>query len=88
MEHGQCKDYEAMCSELHKRDGDDWLELCGAKPGTEEALEPLMRMYFHTGFADYVLFHSWVPRNPTQYFFTLLAIVAMAQAALGMKIWR
>jgi len=66
----------------------DWLSLCpGFKSGTPSALPycavdgadspPQMRMYFHTGFRDYVLFKEWVPTTGPQYASTVIAIIFM-----------
>jgi hypothetical protein len=33
---------------------------------------PVMRMYFHGGVLDYVLFQTWVPRSTTEYILTLV----------------
>ncbi|KAJ3148739.1 hypothetical protein HDU89_004589 [Geranomyces variabilis] len=58
----------------------DWKAMCAATPGLSHcsagsaADPPVMRMFFHTGFADYVLFESWVPRTSGQYFGTWVAI--------------
>lgn len=38
---------------------------------------PQMRMYFHFGIKDYVLFKNWVPKTSLQYFGTWVAIFAM-----------
>lgn len=56
-----------------------WKTLCTAVPNwpycsTDASGIPEMRMYFHTGFVDYVLFYGWVPRNGVQYAFTWIAI--------------
>ncbi|KAJ3157476.1 hypothetical protein HDU86_003368 [Geranomyces michiganensis] len=58
----------------------DWKTMCNATPGLSycsagtAADPPVMRMFFHTGFADYVLFEKWVPRTSGQYFGTWVAI--------------
>jgi len=56
-----------------------WSKFCKAVPewpycSNQASGIPEMRMYFHTGFLDYVLFHGWVPRNGVQYAFTWIAI--------------
>lgn len=48
---------------------------CGDVPSGADPVP--MRMYFHTGIRDYVLFHSWVPSTLTAY------ILAIAATALG-----
>lgn len=56
-----------------------WSKFCTAVPNwpycsTDASGIPEMRMYFHTGFVDYVLFYGWVPRTGVQYAFTWIAI--------------
>ncbi|KAJ3413480.1 hypothetical protein HDV05_007925 [Chytridiales sp. JEL 0842] len=31
-------------------------------------LNPVMKMFFHTGISEYILFFQWVPRTPAQFF--------------------
>lgn len=38
----------------------------------------MMMMYFHFGIADYILFKTWLPRTPAQYWLSLLAIFFFA----------
>jgi len=45
-------------------------------PNTTDG-DPMMRMYFHWGVEDYVLFHGWVPTTSAQYFGTLVAVAFM-----------
>lgn len=57
----------------------DWSLFCKAVPNwpycsSDASGIPEMRMYFHTGFVDYVLFYGWVPRTGVQYAFTWIAI--------------
>ena len=33
-----------------------------------------MKMFFHTGLADYVLFEGWVPRTGLQYVGSVIAL--------------
>ncbi|KAJ3343866.1 hypothetical protein HDU93_005149 [Gonapodya sp. JEL0774] len=37
-----------------------------------------MLMFFHTGFVDYFLFKTWVPRNRWQYAGSLVAVLLLA----------
>lgn len=60
----QCKAWSTFCTVVPK-----W-PFCSS----DSAGIPEMRMYFHTGFVDYVLFYGWVPRNAVQYAFTWIAI--------------
>ena len=50
----------------------DW-PICSAS----RAQIPEMRMYFHVGYVDYVLFKQWVPTNQGYYFGTWIVVVIM-----------
>lgn len=64
----ECTHWKSFCS---YQNVNEW-PFC---PGYKNPFgPPEMRMYFHTGLADYVLFKTWVPRNNVQYAFTWLAI--------------
>jgi len=62
----------------------DWHSVCTLVPtwpictGEGSATVPQMRMYFHIGVLDYVLFSEWVPRTNLQYAGTWFAIVILA----------
>ena len=43
-----------------------WPELC-PYTGADSEQPPVMRMYFHAGFSDYLLFYKWVPRTSGEY---------------------
>jgi copper transporter 1 len=47
--------------------------------------EPEMRMYFHTGWEDYVLFHGWVPRSQASYTLACLSIIVAAAASMALR---
>ncbi|KAG0202030.1 hypothetical protein BGX28_005313 [Mortierella sp. GBA30] len=73
----QCATWKSMCSA--SSDTASTLsfqssEYCAAGVGSPEMDPPQMRMFFHTGFADYVLFEKWVPRNQSQYVGTWFAL--------------
>lgn len=38
-------------------------------------LPPIMRMYFHGGFKEYILFKTWLPRNLSSYIASCIAII-------------
>jgi len=61
----ECDDWKNYCELIP-----DW-PLCSSSGGNDA---PIMRMYFHTGFEDYVLFKDWVPRNRGQYAGTWIAV--------------
>eukprot|EP01012_Entosiphon_sulcatum_P065758 TRINITY_DN94754_c0_g1_i1.p1 TRINITY_DN94754_c0_g1~~TRINITY_DN94754_c0_g1_i1.p1 ORF type:complete len:371 (+),score=49.16 TRINITY_DN94754_c0_g1_i1:27-1115(+) len=64
---GQCDHWKTMCQDLKT-----W-ELCYL-PESQQI--PIMRMYFHLGQLDYILFKSFVPRSSGQYaaFFALVVV--------------
>ncbi|KAF9177812.1 hypothetical protein BGZ51_003185 [Haplosporangium sp. Z 767] len=73
----QCATWKSMCSA--SSDTASILEFqsseyCAAGVGSPDMNPPAMRMYFHLGFADYVLFENWVPRNQSQYIGTWFAL--------------
>lgn len=49
----------------------------------EKQPQPIMRMYFHDGLMDYVLFENFVPRTPGQYFGAILFTLFLG-LALGL----
>ncbi|KAL6064849.1 Copper transport protein [Balamuthia mandrillaris] len=67
----QCQSWKQMC------DANPDSTLCSTKHGGSD-LPPQMRMYFHTGIVDYVLFEDWVPRTNWQYALTWLAVFVFA----------
>jgi len=62
----ECTDWKTYCELIP-----DW-PICSASAAGNA--DPIMRMYFHTGFEDYVLFKDWVPRNRAQYVGTWFAV--------------
>jgi copper transporter 1 len=70
-----------------------WKSLCNIVPkwpycSAEESAIPQMRMYFHTGIVDFVLFYGWVPRNGVQYAFTWIAIAVAGVLLEALKFVR
>ncbi|KAF9997834.1 hypothetical protein BGZ79_008467 [Entomortierella chlamydospora] len=66
----QCATWKSMCSA--SSDTATILsfqssEYCASGVGSPEMNPPSMRMFFHFGFEDYILFEKWVPRNRGQY---------------------
>ncbi|KAK3808635.1 MAG: Ctr copper transporter family-domain-containing protein [Benniella sp.] len=73
----QCGAWKAMCSA--SSDTASTLsfqssEYCASGVGSPDMNPPAMRMFFHLGFSDYVLFEKWVPRNQSQYVGTWFAL--------------
>lgn len=65
----ECQQWKSMCESGLTA----WPEYC---PSNEQP--PIMRMYFHTGIVDYILFKGWVARTDLQYVGSMVAIVLMA----------
>ncbi|KAF9082950.1 hypothetical protein BGX23_011915 [Mortierella sp. AD031] len=73
----QCATWKTMCSassETASTLSFQSSEYCASGVGNPDMNPPAMRMYFHLGFADYVLFEKWVPRNQGQYVGTWFAL--------------
>ncbi|KAG0332449.1 hypothetical protein BG004_001267, partial [Podila humilis] len=72
----QCATWKSMCSASSPTAslGFSASEYCAAGVGDADMNPPAMRMFFHTGFSDYVLFETWVPRNAAQYTGTWFAL--------------
>ncbi|KAI8360552.1 Ctr copper transporter family-domain-containing protein [Mortierella sp. GBAus27b] len=73
----QCATWKSMCSA--SSDTASVLnfqssEYCAMGVGSPDMNPPAMRMYFHLGYSDYVLFEKWVPRNQSQYVGTWFAL--------------
>jgi copper transporter 1 len=70
----QCGEWKKMC----KEDMSKVPQVCGAASSLTDSSEsndaPVMRMYFHQSFEDYLLFKEWVPRNGGQYAASLFAV--------------
>ncbi|KAI1321359.1 hypothetical protein EDD11_006697 [Mortierella claussenii] len=73
----QCGTWKTMCSASSDTASSlsfQSSEYCAAGVGSPDMNPPAMRMYFHLGFSDYVLFEKWVPRNQSQYVGTWFAL--------------
>jgi len=68
----ECSYWVTMCESIPT-----WSEFCPSDdPDAQQP--PIMRMYFHTGWVDYVLFETWVPRTRAAYFGTIVAIIILS----------
>ena len=78
----ECTQWQNLC--------DSGLSDMGAfcRDNSATKLVPVMRMYFHTGISDIVLFWHWVPRTMGQYVATILAILVMGIVWNGLKLLR
>jgi hypothetical protein len=72
-----CKMFSAMCA------SNPSLSYCSSSVNQSP---PEMKMYFHTGIVDYVLFESWVPRTIGAYAGTLIAIFVVAFFSKGIDV--
>jgi solute carrier family 31 (copper transporter), member 1 len=57
--------------------------ICGQSSDSE--LGPYMRMYFHTGLVEYVLFKGWVPRTGWQYALSWIFVAFITIFGLFLK---
>eukprot|EP01118_Nematostelium_gracile_P014852 TRINITY_DN586_c0_g1_i1.p1 TRINITY_DN586_c0_g1~~TRINITY_DN586_c0_g1_i1.p1 ORF type:complete len:361 (-),score=68.75 TRINITY_DN586_c0_g1_i1:5-1018(-) len=76
---GQCSYWENTCMKVP-----DW-PICSK---SSDSYQPEMRMYFHDGIQDYVLFKGWVPRKDWQYVLTWIAIAVLAFSFEAFKFMR
>jgi copper transporter 1 len=88
MEMERCLGWTTMCQSIAADgEGGHMSFFCGKDPSHLAAV-PLMRMYFHTGYLDYVLFKGWVATSFVQYLFSILAIIFTAMLTVFLKSWR
>ncbi|GAM29479.1 hypothetical protein SAMD00019534_126550 [Acytostelium subglobosum LB1] len=62
---GQCQQWKTFCAQGTALEKSPLSSTYCSQPEGQKV--PLMRMYFHTGILDYVLFKDWVPQNNGQY---------------------
>jgi len=76
-----CAGWKEMCETIP-----GWGDLC---PSSDPSFRqpPVMRMYFHTGYSDYILFESWVPRDLPSYVGSIAAIVALVFLFEALQTW-
>lgn len=73
----ECKAWTQLCQVIP-----DW-PICPSGDGGDHP--PIMRMYFHTGYVDYVLLEGWIPRNFWEYLLTFVAIVLLGMLYEALK---
>ncbi|KAF2071248.1 hypothetical protein CYY_007430 [Polysphondylium violaceum] len=61
----QCSTWQSMCVASSPMAQSELSTTFCQLPVAEQT--PLMRMFFHTGILDYVLFKTWIPRTPRQF---------------------
>jgi hypothetical protein len=76
----QCKSWSQMCSKNPK------LSFCAVTDNYSYG-PPQMKMYFHVGFTDYILFDKWVPRTAVEYYLSCLVVFAFALFYEGFSIY-
>jgi len=78
----ECGDWKTMCAAVPT-----WYLWC---PSDDPAYgqSPIMRMYFHTGIVDYVLFYGWVPRTNWEYALTMLAVIVLGMLYEAVRTYR
>ena len=76
----ECRNHDAFCNAA----GSGFGPFCSA-PSDGSSVPP-MRMYFHTGTYDIILFRGWVPVTGWQYALSCLAILAMGVVVQGMRV--
>jgi copper transporter 1 len=70
----------------------DWKQMCAAIPTSRLCLQggseapPTMRMYFHLGISDYILFESWVPRSLGGFIGSCIAVFLFGVVLEGMDV--
>ena len=71
---------------------DAWNQMCSASPGIKlcdsntKDSAPVMKMYFHTGIKDYILFENAVPGNNGTYALALILVFLFAMLYDGYQI--
>lgn len=78
--------YSDLCLQMRDmKQCAQWKELCKVVPNfpicnsaNNPNAPPEMRMYFHFGLKDYILFKNWVPTSTGYYFGSWIAIFAMS----------
>lgn len=76
----QCEAFSKMCV------GNPANEYCSQQQDGAN-FAPAMKMFFHFGFSDYVLFEHIVPRNGYQYIAACLLCFAVAVIYEGLIVW-
>lgn len=66
----QCERFKEICS-MH-----DDLPFCPSLP--DRTMGPIMKMYFHFGYSDYILFKPFVPTDFFTYAFAFMACFSLA----------
>lgn len=68
-----CSTLTDMCSTVQMNEDNEISFLCGAS----DAGVATMKMYFHTGIRDYILFKEWLPTSDFEYAMACIATIAL-----------
>jgi len=84
--------YSKLCLQMPEMDQcDAWKNICGLVPNwpiCKDNVVPSMKMYFHTGINEYILFQDIVPTTVGQY---VIVLIVLFLASIGfelLKFWR
>jgi len=87
--------YSTLCKSMPDMSQcSSWNSICELVPSwpicdtNESSTGPIMRMYFHWGIYDYVLFMGWVPTSNGQYVGTLMVVAIMGIIMEVIKVFR
>lgn len=78
-----CKDWTQFCSSAKAKGLENDMEMICGTTGVSDM--PMMQMYFHTGFEEYILFKHWIPRNTLQYTFSWIAVFVSGVITIFLK---
>mmetsp|Transcript_18671 Transcript_18671/g.36550 ORF Transcript_18671/g.36550 Transcript_18671/m.36550 type:complete len:333 (+) Transcript_18671:36-1034(+) len=81
MDMRQCAGYKDMCQAT----GSELQYLCSTSSPDQP---PMMRMYFHTGIKDYILFESAVPSSNFGFAVACLCCIVLGVLSTLARIWR
>jgi copper transporter 1 len=83
MDMPHCRNWRKMCDGINQND--QFKAICGSNDGPSGDDMPYMRMYFHSGMVDYVLFKEWVPRSSWQYALTWIFVMFIVMFGVFLK---
>jgi hypothetical protein len=71
----QCLEFKQMCA--GSSDSLAISSFCSLDPSSRRT-PPSMKMFFHFGFSEYVLFQDWIPRDGLEYYGTILVLILIS----------
>lgn len=102
-QYGSCADpllsYSRICLSMEMDGCQDWKQMCTSNVGLvpfcgeeggegRETCSGVMRMYFHNGWDDVVLFQSWVPCSVGKYVATCVGVILLGVIVAFLKVIR